>query len=102
MNKMYIKSELTNAELLRELQNSGQLPVTNKRIQEFLRDVYGREVTISQIAAICLRYRDRPLINNESIDDLGRKFLFACRNDVGLAKRILDKYKEIGHVLPKQ
>ena len=101
MSKMSMNSDLSNADLLRTLQETGQLPNTNKRIQSFLKDVYGRDVTISQIAAICLRYQDRPLVNNEIIDDLCRKFLLACRNDTVLAKRVIDKYREVGHVLPK-
>ena len=90
-NKMHIKYDGTNAQLLRDLFKEGQLPDTNKRIQKFILDVYGREITISQIAAVLGRYTDRPILSNRHIDEIAHKFIQACRYDIGLCKRILNR-----------
>lgn len=92
-NKMRVEDDRTNAELLRSLHKSGQLPDTNKRIQQFMLDVYGRNISIQQIAQVLSRYCDRPILRSEEIDSLARRFLASCKNDVGLCKRILNRYK---------
>jgi hypothetical protein len=92
-DKNHGRDDRTNAELLRELHRAGKLPDTNKRIQQFMRDVYEREISIQQIAQVLSRYCDRPILRSEEIDNLARRFLASCKNDVGLCKRILNRYK---------
>lgn len=99
-NKMHIKSDLCNADLLRELNKSGQLPHTNQKIQQFVLDVYGRKITIQQIAQVLSRYQDRPILADKEVHSMARRFLAACKNDVGLCKRILNDYKGLPYVSP--
>ena len=94
-NQMKIDSKLSNADLLRELNKNNQLPSTNRKIQEFILDVYGRKISIQQIASVLLRYRDRPILTNNDVHVLARRFLAACKNDIGLCKRILNEYGDL-------
>ena len=75
---------MTNADLLRTLFKENQLPDTNKMIKEYVLKNYSRDISIQQIAQVLARYCDRPILRNENIDDLARRFLVACKNDVGL------------------
>lgn len=92
-DKNFIDSDKTNAQLLRDLQKDGTLPDTNKKIQQFMLDIYGRKISIQQIAAVLARYCDRPILMNKEVDELARRFLASCKNDVGLCKRILKRYE---------
>lgn len=94
-DKIHIKSDKSNAQLLRDLQKECQLPDTNKKIQQFMLDVYGRNISIQQIASVLARYCDRPILMNKKIDDLARQFLLSCKNDVGLCRRILKRYEDL-------
>lgn len=82
----------SNADLLRRLFKNGELPDTNKKIREFVLVSYGRHISVQQIAAVLGRYRDRPIMASIEVDELARRFLVACRNDLGLCKRILSRY----------
>ena len=91
-SRKIIHSDLSNAELLMELNKTGKLPSTNRKIQDYILEFYGRKITIQQIASVLLRYQDRNLLTSKEVDVLARRFLAACKNDVGLCKRILNEY----------
>jgi hypothetical protein len=85
----------TNADLLRRLFKIGGLPESNNNIREFIQKTYGRDISVQQIAAVLGRYRDRPIMASREVDELARRFLDTCRNDLGLCKRILNRYRGV-------
>ena len=87
--------DMSNADLLRTLHQQNKIPHSNKNIREFIRTNYGRDIKIQQIAQDLGRYKERPLLRNAELDDLARRFLVACQNDIGLCRRILNRYRGV-------
>lgn len=85
--------ERTNADLIREAFKEVGENHKNRFLKEYLRDKYCRNISISQIAAVLGRYEDRGVLGSEAIQNMARRFLVACRGDVGLAKKVLANYE---------
>ena len=83
----------TNADLIRTAFSEIGENHKNRFLKNYLREKYNRDISISQIAAVLGRYEDRGIIGSENVQALCRKFLVACRNDVGLAKKVLAHYE---------
>lgn len=90
---MSVLDERTNADLIREVFKEVGENHRNRFLREYLRDKYCRDISISQIAAVLGRYEDRGPLCSDSIHNMARKFLVACRGDVGLAKKVLAHYE---------
>lgn len=88
----------TNADLIRKEAKEIGAYHTNKWWQDYLSGKYNRLITVSQIAAVLGRYRDRATADQEGIHYVCRQFINACKNDVLLAKKILAQYESIGAV----
>lgn len=82
----------TNAAILRAEAKELGFNHSNIWWRKYLADKYGRKVTVQQIAAVLGRYEDRQVGDHKAVHDAARRLLLACRNDVGLAKRILREY----------
>ena len=82
----------TNADILRAEAKEMGFNHTNMWWKQYLADKYGRRVTVQQIAAVLGRYEDRKVGDLKSVHEAARRLLLACRNDVGLAKRVLLEY----------
>jgi len=83
----------SNAELIRVAFKEVGENHKNRFLKDYLREKYHREISISQIAAVLGRYQDRGVIGSENVQSLCRRFLVACKNDVGLAKKVLASYE---------
>ena len=82
----------TNADLIREAFKEVGQNHSNKYMQEYIREKHKRIISISQIAAVLGRYRDRDVLASPMVQDLCRRLLLACRNDLGLVRKVLASY----------
>jgi hypothetical protein len=83
----------SNANLIRDVFKEVGLNHTNKFLQQYISTRYGRLISISQIAAVLGRYRDREVLADKDVHETCRKFLLSCRNDTGLARKVLASYE---------
>jgi hypothetical protein len=83
---------VTNAAILRA--ESKELGFNHSNIwwRTYLADKYGRRITVQQIAAVLGRYEDRQVGDLKTVHEAARRLLLVCRNDVGLARRVLHEY----------
>jgi hypothetical protein len=82
----------TNADLIRAEAKELGFNHTNIWWKKYLADKYGRNVSVQQIAAVLGRYGDRQVGDLKIVHEAARRLLLACRNDFGLAKRVLLEY----------
>jgi hypothetical protein len=87
-----VGNKQTNADLIRAEAKEIGFNHTNMWWQKYLAEKYGRTITIQQIAAVLGRYEDRQIGDLKAVHEAARRLLLACRNDVGLAKRVLLEY----------
>jgi hypothetical protein len=92
-NIMESYSDKSNAELIRATFKEVGENHKNRFLKDLLREKYNRDISISQIAAVLGRYEDRGVIGNENVHNLCRRFLVGCKNDIGLAKKVLASYE---------
>jgi hypothetical protein len=83
---------VTNAAILRAEAKELGFNHSNIWWRTYLADKYGRRITVQQIAAVLGRYEDRQVGDHTAVHEAARRLLLACRNDAGLAKRILREY----------
>jgi hypothetical protein len=82
----------TNAALIRAEAKEIGFNHTNIWWRKYLLEKYGRNITVQQIAAVLGRYEDRQVGDLRSVHEAARRLLLSCRNDVGLAMRVLREY----------
>lgn len=87
-----MKKQETNAAIIRAEAKQMGFNHTNKWWRTYLAEKYGRNISLQQIAAVLGRYEDRQVGDLKSVHELARRLLLACRNDVGLATRVLREY----------
>jgi hypothetical protein len=92
-NIMESYSDKSNADLIRYTFKELGENHKNRFLKCVLREKYNRDISISQIAAVLGRYEDRGIIGNENVHNLCRRFLVGCKNDIGLAKKVLASYE---------
>lgn len=83
----------SNADLIRQAFKEMGENHKNRFFKNYLSEKYMRNISISQIAAVLGRYKDRGVLGSEVVQGLCRKFLMSCKNDVGLAKKVLASYE---------
>ena len=84
----------SNADLIRQAFKEMGENHKNRFFKTYLNESHQRDISISQIAAVLGRYKDRGVIGSEVVQSLCRKFLMSCRNDVGLARKVLASYAQ--------
>jgi hypothetical protein len=87
-----METRLTNAAIIRAEAKEIGFSHTNKWWRKYFLEKYGRNITIQQIAAVLGRYRDREVCDLRVVHEAARRLLLVCRNDAGLARRVLGEY----------
>jgi hypothetical protein len=90
--EIYMTKPSTNAALIRAEAKEIGYNHTNIWWRKYLLEKYGRNISVQQIAAVLGRYEDRQVGDLKTVHEAARRLLLVCRNDVGLARRVLHEY----------